>query len=252
METTEIIRLTKENIKDEHICCAFADKKCIPGYEAKKQWLQNQFEQCYTFKKVNIRGKVFIEYGSADESWYPVDAPNYTLISCFWVSGQYAGKGYGKQLLEECIHDSKDKNGIVVITGDKKRPFMSDPKFFKKQGFECVDKAAPYFELWCKKNVPDVPTPKFYDSAKSGESPIKKGIVVYFSNACPFTEHWNYSYMKNYAVSKDVPLELIHFKTREEARQSPVPWIINSVFYNGKFVSQEIKVDKMLNNLIDL
>jgi GNAT superfamily N-acetyltransferase len=250
METTEIIKLTKENIGEEHICCAFADKKCMPGYETKKLWLSNQFDHGYTFKKVNVRGKVFIEYGPSEHSWYPIEAENYMMISCFWVSGQFAGHGYGKQLLQECIDDSKDKNGIMVVTSDKKRPFMSDPKFFKKQGFECVDQAAPYFQLWCKKNRQEAPTPQFLDTAKSGGTPIKKGIVVYFSNACPFTDYYNYVHMKHYAITKDVPLELIQFKSREEARQSPVPWIINSVFYNGKFVSQEIKVDKLLDKLI--
>ena len=33
---TNYITLTKENIADEHICCAFSDKKCKDSYELKK------------------------------------------------------------------------------------------------------------------------------------------------------------------------------------------------------------------------
>lgn len=34
------ITLTEDNIDKEHICCAFSDKKCLEGYECKKEWLK--------------------------------------------------------------------------------------------------------------------------------------------------------------------------------------------------------------------
>lgn len=34
------ITLTEDNIDKEHICCAFSDKKCLEGYEFKKEWLK--------------------------------------------------------------------------------------------------------------------------------------------------------------------------------------------------------------------
>jgi hypothetical protein len=33
----KIIQLDKTNIENEHICCAFSDKKCNEGYELKKE-----------------------------------------------------------------------------------------------------------------------------------------------------------------------------------------------------------------------
>ena len=39
---TNYITLTKENIADEHICCAFSDKKCKDSYELKKAWLKKE------------------------------------------------------------------------------------------------------------------------------------------------------------------------------------------------------------------
>ena len=41
---TNYITLTKENIADEHICCAFSDKKCKDSYELKKAWLKKEFD----------------------------------------------------------------------------------------------------------------------------------------------------------------------------------------------------------------
>jgi len=93
----KIIKLSKENIDNEHICCAISDKKCLDGYNAKKQWLKEQFKKGYIFKKLDVRGKVFIEYVPVEESWLPIDGKNYMLINCFWVSGQFKGKGYGNR-----------------------------------------------------------------------------------------------------------------------------------------------------------
>ena len=96
---TKFITLTKENIDKEHICCAFSDKKYKDGYEAKKTWVKREFDNGYVFRKLDERAKVFIEYVPAEKAWMPVDAPNYLMINCFWVSGQYKGKGYAKALL---------------------------------------------------------------------------------------------------------------------------------------------------------
>lgn len=250
METSSIIKLTPENIDSEHICCAFSDKKCANSYEAKKAWLKSQFTEGYVFKKLDVRGKVFIEYVPAEKSWLPIKANNYIIINCFWVSGQFAGNGIGKKLLDECLLDSKGKEGVIVITSDKKRPFMNDPKFFLKQGFIKVDTALPYFQLWCKKFNPDAPDPEFFNSAKSGECNEKDGLAVYYSDCCPFAGHYNEVVLANWAKQKNVPLKLIKLNSQQEAQQMPVPWIINSMFYNGKFISHEIKSEKGMDKLL--
>jgi len=249
MEASEFIRLTKGNIPKEHICCAFSDKKCTKGYEAKKAWLESQFDTGYTFRKLDARGKVFIEYVPAEEGWMPIIAPDYMLINCFWVSGRFKGHGYAKQLLDFCEKDSANKNGMIVVTGGKKRPFMSDTKFFKYFGFEKLDSAPPYFELWCKKLKPDAPDPKFRETAKSGECPNKEGLTVYYSNACPYTDYYMEVEYKRLAKEKALPLKLIKIETKEQAQQLPAPFFIHSIFYEGKFLTQEIlgpkKWDKM-------
>ena len=93
---TNYITLTKENIANEHICCAFSDKKCKDSYELKKEWLKKEFDNGYVFRRIDERAKVFIEYGPAEKAWVPVNAPNYLMINCFWVSGKYKGCGHGK------------------------------------------------------------------------------------------------------------------------------------------------------------
>ena len=246
----DIIKLNEENINDEHICCAISDKKCKAGYEAKKEWLKSEFSKGLVFKKLNIRGKVFIEYVPAENAWSPIYAPDYMLINCFWVSGKYKGNGNGKRLYEECLNDSKDKNGIVVITGKKKQPFMSDKKFFQKQGFELCDTAEPYFELWHKKFKKDAPVPHFLDCAKKGECDNKKGLTVYYTNACPFTEYYVNTELVNVAKEKGHKLKVVKIDNIKQAQNHFVPFTNYSVFKDGKFVTQHILNEKYFSKFI--
>lgn len=234
-----IIQLTSENIGNEHICCAIADKKCKEGYEAKKSWVKDQLNEGFTFKKLDVRGKVFIEYIPAENAWCPVDAPDYMLINCFWVSGQFKGKGYGKMLLNECLSDSENKNGIAVVSSPKKQPFMADKKFFLKQGFELCDTAEPYFELLYKPLKENALVPRFKDCAKKGECDNKEGLTVYYSNGCPFTEYY-VAELEVVAAEKGYKIKCVKIESKEQAQNHFVPYTNYSVFRDGKFLTQHI------------
>jgi len=246
----EFLKLTEKNIKEEHICCAFSDKKCIDGYNKKKEWLKTEFKNGYSFKKLNVRGKVFIEYVPIEHSWLPIDGKNFMVINCFWVSGQFKKQGNGKKLLAQCISDAKNMDGVIAISSDKKRPFMTDPKFLKYQGFEIIDEAVPFFKLWGLKTNQKASYPTIKASAKSGTCPDKKGITAYYSNTCPFTEYYTNQRLREYAKEKNVPLTIKHIKSKKDGHQMPIPWIINSVFYKGELVTLEMKAERHLNKLI--
>jgi len=198
-----LLKLNKLNLEDEHICCAISDKKCKEGYQKKKEWLTSEFENNYTFKKVNIRSKVFIEYTPIENSWLPLDGCNFMVINCFWVAGQFKGQGNGKKLLQQCFDDAKNMDGIIAISSDKKRPFMTDPKFLKYHGFQIIDEAPPFFKLWGLKTNSKASFPKIKSSAKKGVCPNKKGITAYYSNTCPFTDFYTNQRLKEYAKEKN-------------------------------------------------
>lgn len=52
------IKITKENIDKEHICCAMSGKQSL----AKKEWLKERFSDGLVFYRSEERGKCFIEY----------------------------------------------------------------------------------------------------------------------------------------------------------------------------------------------
>ncbi len=245
----KIITLTHENIDEEHICCAISDKKCKEGYLAKKEWIKQQIDDGFVFKKLDVRGKVFIEYCPAEKAWAPVHAPGYMFINCFWVSGKYKGEGNGKSLLQECINDAKGMNGIVAVTSTKKQPFLSDKKFFKMQGFELCDSSDPYFELWYLKLKDDAPTPKIKDCAKDGVCDITDGLAIYYTNGCPFTEYY-VNLLEVIASEKGHKVSVIKIDSREKAQNHFVPYTNYGIFNNGTFVTQHILNEKYFDKFI--
>ena len=64
MDELKIIAVDENNIGQEHICCAITDKKGETCVSSKKAWMQDRL----VFRKLNVRGKVFIEYIPAENA----------------------------------------------------------------------------------------------------------------------------------------------------------------------------------------
>jgi hypothetical protein len=96
--------------------------------------------------------------------------------------------------------------------------------------------------LEVKKINPNANNPKLKDAVKSGECADKDGIVVYFSNRCPFSEYHVNTSLKETAEKRNLPLKVIKLDTLEKAQTSPTPATIFSLFYNGKFITTDLSV----------
>lgn len=247
----EIIQLTTENIDKEHICCAFSDKKCAESYQQKKDWLKREFDNGYVFRRLDARAKVFIEYGPAEKGWVPVTAPNYLLINCFWVSGRYKNKGYGKKLIQLAQDDaiSQGKDGLVTVVGTKKFHFMSDTKWLLRQGFETCETLPNGFSLLVRKINKGAKNPTFNESVLSGECPDKNGLVVYYTNRCPYSEYYVKDCLTIAAKNRNLLLKMVKLETMEQAQSAPSPATIFSLFYNGKFITTDVSI--CLDNRFD-
>lgn len=66
----DYIRVTKENIEKEHICCAISNNKDMQ-VSSKKAWLTDRFDEGLVFLKSVERGKCFSgKVSEADiQSW---------------------------------------------------------------------------------------------------------------------------------------------------------------------------------------
>jgi len=236
-----IITLDANNISTEHICCGMSGNKNREGVNLKKEWLKKRFSEGLRFKKINVSGKIFIEYIPAEYAWRPIKAPGHMFIQCLWVSGRFKGHGLGEKLLNGCIEDSKKENkrGIVVVSSNKVMPYLTDKGFFMKYGFEICDTAPPYFELLVKKFKRDDSSPQFNESAKKGGCDNKRGLTFIYTDQCPFTALY-VNEMADVAKSRRIPAKKIKLETTKDAQSSPSAFGTFGVFYNGDFLTHKI------------
>lgn len=71
----DCIRVNKDNLEQEHICCAISNNKDVQ-VSSKKAWLADRFEEGLVFLKSVEREKCFIEYIPAEKVWVPIKADN--------------------------------------------------------------------------------------------------------------------------------------------------------------------------------
>jgi predicted GNAT family acetyltransferase len=242
----DYIRVTSENIEREHVCCAISSNKDCQVM-AKKSWLSDRFADGLVFLRGNVRGKFFIEYLPAEKAWSPIDAEGHMYIDCFWIAGQYKGHGYANELLDECIRDSKEKGkkGLCVLSSQKKKmPFLSDPGYLAHKGFQVADTAAPFFALLYLPFEQDAPVPKFRACVK--QPPAADGFLLYYADQCPYTAKY-VPLVADAAKENGIPLKAVHIETTREAQSAPTPFTSFTLFYNGRFITNEIlSVQKFL------
>ena len=247
----DYINLSLDNIDSEHICCAIGDPKHQEGVERKREWIKSKLKDGHVFRKLNARGKIFIEYEPIQSAWVPVSAKNYMYIYCLWVAGSFKGKGIGKELLEYAINDAKEKkmNGICTLVSKKKKPFLSEKKFFEHFGFKSVDSIDDYELMALQFNTSD--TPVFNDNARAMKI-NSKDFTVYYSNECPYVEY-EVKELSDYAESKNIKLDFIKIDTLEKAKNAPCVFNNWANFYNGTFISNTIlnanSFEKLLQSL---
>ncbi len=231
----EFVNLTAGNIADEHLCCIIRTKKPHPGVEAKRQWLAERLQEGHTFRKLNVKGTVFIEYAPLETAWVPITGENYYYIYCLWVLGEYRGKGYAKSLMEYCIADAKasGKSGICMLGAKKQKAWLSDQAFAKKYGFEVVDTTENGYELLALSF--DGTTPSFTANTKIGEIENKE-LTLYYDMQCPYI-YQTVAALRDYCEAQNVPASFIQINTLKKAKELPCVFNNWALFYKGKLVT---------------
>ena len=234
----EYIRVTKENLDKEHICCAISNNKDVQ-VASKKAWLAQRLDEGLVFLKSVERGKCFIEYLPAEMAWNPIEAPGYMYIDCLWVSGSFKGHGYSSELLEACMADSKAKGkvGLCILSSAKKKPFLADPKYLQHKGFTVCDEADNGIQLWYLPFGEGAEKPRFRDCARHPR--IKEGgYVLYYTSQCPFNAKY-VPILEQTAREHGIPFRAIRLDSREEARSAPTPVTTYALFCDGEYLGNE-------------
>lgn len=239
----DYIRVTEENLDQEHICCAISNNKDIQ-VSSKKAWLAERFSEGLVFLKSAERGKCFIEYIPAEYAWNPIDADGYMYIDCLWVAGSLKGQGHAGRLLEECIRDSKEKGkrGLCILSSAKKKPFLADPKFLAYKGFAVGDEADNGIQLWYLPFEKGTDAPQFKACAKHPHIP-EAGYVLFYTHQCPYNAKY-VPILEQTAAEHGVAFRAVRLDSREAAQAAPTPITTYALFYNGDYITNEQMNDK--------
>ena len=222
----EYIRVTKDNLEKEHICCAISNNKDIQVSSKKA---------------------------------------GYMYIDCLWVSGSFKGHGYSTDLLDACIKDSKEKGmrGLCILASAKKKPFLADPKFLKYKGFKVADEADNGIQLWYlpfEESAGEQGTSGVSQWTCPSDSPAfkacakhpridEKGYVLYYTSQCPFNAKY-VPILEKTAEENGILFHAIHIESREDAQNAPTPVTNYALFFDGEYVTNEQMNDKKFLKLV--
>lgn len=245
----DYIRITADNIEQEHICCAISSNKDVQVI-SKKTWLKDRFDDGLVFLRSTERGKCFIEYLPAEKAWNPITAEGYMFIDCLWVSGSLKGHGYAGDLLQACISDAVDKGkkGLCILSSARKKPFLADPKFLKYKGFRPCDEADNGIQLWYLPFAEDAAKPAFRECARHPHV-SQDGYVLYYTSQCPFNARY-VPLLKQTAEELNVPFQAIHLQSAEEAQNAPTPITNYALFHDGEYITNEQMNEKRFLKLL--
>ncbi len=239
----EYLRITPENLNDEHICCAISNNNDVQ-VASKKAWLKDRFADGLVFLKSAERGKCFIEYLPAENAWNPIDAAGYMYIDCMWVSGSLKGHGYSDELLNACMEDSKEKGrkGLCILSSQKKKPFLMDPGYLKHAGFSVCDEADNGIQLWYLPFESCAEKPRFRACARHPHIE-EAGYVLYYTHQCPFNAKY-VPIVQSTAAANKIPFHAILLENKEAAQNAPTPVTTYALFFNGEYLTNEQMNDK--------
>lgn len=243
------LNVTLENLENEHLCCAIADKKHQAGVAAKKNWLANRLTEGHVFRKLDARGKVLIEYAPLETAWVPIEGENYLYIYCLWVAGSYKKQGHAHNLLTYCINDAKaqGKSGVCVLSSKKKKPYLTDKKFMISYDFKVVDEVDDY-ELLALTFHDFSETPQFAESVHQQTIPTPD-LTIYYSQQCPFISNC-ITQIESFCHENEIPVEVISIDSLEKAKTLPCLFNNWAVFYKGSFQTIQLMNATHLKKLL--
>jgi L-amino acid N-acyltransferase YncA len=230
-----IIDVTAENVDKSGFFC-FMSKKKAPGYARKLDWLKARFDEGMKLKMLGGGARGFIEYIPGEYAWRPVEAKGYAFIHCLWVVGQSKGKGYGAQLLEECIRDARQsgRKGVAMVTSSGN--WLASRDLLEKHGFESVAEAEPSFDLMALR-FGKVRKPSFCGGWERKQAACGKGMTIFRTDQCPYIEDATRLY-EGFAEETGQTCRTVTLNSCEEVRKkSPSAYGAFGVVLNGRLLS---------------
>lgn len=249
--TFEIEDVDINNVDQKGFFC-YMSKRKEPGFKQKREWLEARFSEGMKIKILHETGgrdAGFIEYIPGEYAWRGVHAPGYMTIHCLWVVGKGKEKGYGTELIKECLEDAKrqGKAGVVMVTTD--RVWLAKKPIFLKNGFKEVDQCLGVFQLLVNNFGlgGDVRFPTNWDerAQKFGD-----GLTILRTPQCPYIENATNDIL-GFAQAKGIPTRVHVISTASEVQTTaPSPYGVFGVVLDGKLLADHYLLQKDFDKLL--
>jgi thiol-disulfide isomerase/thioredoxin len=108
-----------------------------------------------------------------------------------------------------------------------------------------ADTAEPYFTLMYlpfDMDAMDADMPRFKQPVKTPHI-NDKGFVIYYTNGCPFNAKY-VPILEKSAAEHGIGFKSIRIDSLEDAKNAPAAWTNYAVFYDGKYITNEMLSEK--------
>ncbi|UCE37639.1 MAG: GNAT family N-acetyltransferase [Thermoplasmata archaeon] len=188
----EIVDLSEEHEQLYFLCLEDWSDEIKEAGEHKKLWYNRMKDKGLRVKlATDDKGEIggMIQYLPIEESF--VEGKDLLFINCIWVHGYKQGrgnfqkKGMGKALIKAAEEDAKEQGAKGIVAWGVSLPFWMKASWFKKQGYERVDKMDISILLW-KPFSNDAEPPKWIKVKKKPKKlPGKVTVYGFINGWCP-------------------------------------------------------------------
>ena len=248
MEDIQVIDVKPGNIETETLFCI--KDVLSPGFECKKQWFEERYEEGLRMKILKGKdGKMigFIEYIPIEFAWRPIKGSNLLFIHCMYI---YPNKnkrlGYGSQLIKIVEKQARENNksGICAVTS--KGPWMADQRLFEKNGFMMVDKK-DRFELMFKSFDKNNTVPAFIDWTAIQAK--YSGWNLIYADQCPWHDK-AVKALQKIAAEYEITMNVKKITTNNEAKHGPSGYGVFGLLHNGKLLADHYISTTRFKNIL--
>jgi N-acetylglutamate synthase-like GNAT family acetyltransferase len=241
----KIIDVNLENIEEYPPTCFLNPQN--EGYRIKQGWLKKRFSEGLKIKvlydETDKKVHGFIEYVSGENAWRAVEAKDYLFIHCIWINpNSYKNKGYGSDLIKECIKDATGKLGVAVIASED--AFMATQDIFLKNGFKIIEEDGKQQLL--VKQIKKGTLPKFKDHKNQLKN--YKGWHIVYSHQCPWVTRFILE-LDNKTVEKS-KIKITELKSAKQAQNAPSIYSVFNLIHDGKLLADHYISTTRFNNII--
>jgi GNAT superfamily N-acetyltransferase len=242
MKEIKIIDLTEENEESYFLCLCEHSEELKEAGSHKRDWFKMMREKGFKVKLATDENNTIggmIQYGPIEHSM--VQGDSLYFIYCIWVHGYKQGRGnfqkrgMGKALLSAAEKDVKEIGAKGIAAWGVSLPFWMKASWFKKRGYQKVDKNGMAVLLW-KPFSQDAVPPKWIRQKQKPEVIPDKVIVTGFLNGwCPAQ---NMIFERARKASLNFGDKVVFHEVRTSDRETMLEWgISDALFIDGKEIS---------------